>query len=688
MFALRKREAVLSAFVSMLGLAACGGPPAKTAEDEAAKKARQEESIGALAASQGGLASLGGGANANGSGYESALTGPLRAELVEKDSPVKVDGLLKEWQARTPAKNVRGATDGVTFQAALQYDDTKLYLAGEVEDPKYVRTARFGENEDRASLALAFPGAGGQYKVYELSIYPGKAGETAGSVRYANGPSKGREVAGAKVVEAPNGKGSFTFEAVIPWGTFAEARTLRVGLRAAVRYHDGDGKSERGVLATSAGGESAPNELSALPTAAERAVVEGLLEPKGMASEVPKIELFADVAGDAMKERVSVFDKYFTVCGPGYRGGKQFFYRELTGEVTKLEARDVSGKGKDSLLVRRKITHGGSVHEAFEVWTFAKDEPETSFSHVVSVSSGGKRVSNALRVSQGEIEVTVEPAVGWDGSTYREPGVADTEALLLPWGTVKSRVFRFDGTKFSKASEVAQAGQKSEGPGAPKVTSSEPTPRDVPTPAVRSGGDLSARVYEQYLKDQSVASGTRPKVDLQVQVNGDARPERVVVIGRDLVVLGPGYKGGTQYAYARLTEFAAPEDISEVTARDITGDGLAEIVVRGKTKLAPTVDSEVMILYSASGERVTRLLGVETAREAQGSRIQGLVQFVPSKTKGFEIDVRPGTARGFTEKNCPFPEGEVTAQGVPVLLPWGKTKSLRMVWNGTAFVKQ
>jgi len=671
--------------LSALCLTGCGGgAPSKTAEDEAKKK-RDEDSIGALAAAQGGLPSLGGGANASTSGYEAALTGPLRAELVEKDSPIKLDGVLKEWPPRTPAKTLRGATDGVTFAAGLQYDDSKLYVAGEIEDAHYVRTARFADGEDHVSFALAFPASGGQYKVYEIEIFPGKSGETAGAVKFASGPQKGHDVPGAKVVEAPSGKTGLTFEAAIPWTTFAEARTVRVGLRASLRYHEGDGKAERGVLATSPGGEGAANDLASLPTAAERAVVEGLLEPKGLSKEVPKIELIADVAGDAMKERISVFDKYFTVCGPGYRGGKQFFYRELSGELTRIEARDLGGRGKDALLVRKRMTHQGVAHDAFEVWVFPKDEPETVFSQEVAVSQGAKRVTNALRVSQAEIEVTAEPAAGWDQATYREPSLAETEPLLLPWGPVKSRTFRFDGAKFTKASEVAQAGQKPADP--PKVASA-PLPRDVPTPEVSKGGDMSARVYDQYLADQHVAAGTRPKADLKVQVHGDARPERVVVMGRDLVVLGPGYKGGSQYAYARLSDFATPEDITEVTARDITGDGLAEIVVRGKVKLSPTVDSEVLLVYSASGDRVTRLLAVETARESQGSRIQGLVQFVPSKTRGFEIDVRPGTSRGFTEKNCPFSETEATGQSVPVLLPWGKTKSLRMVWNGTAFTKQ
>lgn len=670
--------------VTVTSVAACGQPSPKS-PDGASRKVSDEESIGALAAAQGGLTALGGGANANPSGYETALSGPLRAELLEKDTPVKLDGVLKEWPARTPAKIARGKTDGLAFAAGLQYDETKIYLAGEIEDAKYVRTARFAEGEDHVSFALAFPAQGGKYQVYEIGVFPGKSGETAGSVRFLSGPAKGREVPSSKVVEAPNGKVGLTFEAVLPWSTFAEARTLRVGLRAAVRYHDGDGKAEAGVLATSAGGEGAANELAPLPTAAERAVVEGLLEPKGMAQAVPRIELFADVTGDAMKERISVFDKYFTVCGPGYRGGKQFFYRELSYDLSRVEARDVTGKGKEALLVRKRIVHQGTAHEAFEVWTFAKDEPETAFSHVVAVTAGAKKVTNALRVSPGEIEVTVEPAVGWDATSYREPGLAETEALLMPWGAVKSVTYKFDGARFAKSGEVAQAGQKPEGPASKPVAE---LPRDVPTPEVGKGGDLSARVYDQYLADQKVAAGTKPKVDLKVQVNGDARPERVVVIGKDLVVLGPGYKGGSQYAFARLSDFTTPDDITEVTARDITGDGLAEIVVRGKVKLSPTVDSEVMLVYGAAGDRVVRLLAIETAREVAGGRIQGLVQFVPSKTRGFEIDVRPGMARGLTEKNCPFSEGEVTAQGVPVLLPWGKAKAVRMVWNGSAFTKQ
>lgn len=671
------RVVALALAPASLCVAACGQPQVPRPSEPGATPG--PDAIGAAAAAQGGLPSFGDGEGA--SGYESALVGPLAAEVVDSAAPVKLDGLLKEWHPRTATSHLRGTTDGRAFAVAVQYDGAKLYLAGEITDPNYVRTARFADAEDHVTLAVAFPAAGGRYKVYELAIFPGKAGETAGVVRFASGPLKGRPVPAAKVVEAPAERG-LTFEAVVPWATFPEATTVRVGLRAAVRYHDGDGTKELGVLATGPGGEAAPNELPALPTAAERAVVEGLLEPNGLSKAVPKIDLITDITGDAMKERVSVFDRYVTVCGPGYRGGKQFFYRQLAGEVVRLEARDLGGRGKDSLLVRSRLTHGGAEREAFEVWAFPHDEPETLFAHEVAVGRGANKLANALRISRSEIEVSIEPAVGFAAATYREPPLGGgVLPLLMPWGTVKSRLFRFDGQRFEKASEVAQEGPKAEPAASPLPT----VPRDLPTPAVAKAGDLGRRVFEQYLVDQRLAPGLRPKVDLQVQVHGDPRPERVALVGRDLVVLGPGYKSGTQYAFARLSEFAAPEDIAEVTARDITGDGLAELLVRGKVKPAPGVESDVLMVYSASSDRVVRLLSIETGRESGGARAQGLVQFVPSKTRGFDVDVRPGVVRGCTQQTCTFVDSEPSGQTSPVLLPWGKTRHVRFVWNGAAF---
>src|SRR5262249_33855440 len=145
-----------------------------------------------------------------------------------------------------------GKTDGLSFGVAVQMDDAKLYVGAEVTDPALARTSRHSEADDHVSMTLAFPSGRGGLKAYEILLMPGKPGESPGVVKWGAGPSKGQDIAGAKLVEM-DVKGGFTFEAAIPWSTFPESRTMRVGMRAAFRYHDGDGSSVRGVVGTGPG---------------------------------------------------------------------------------------------------------------------------------------------------------------------------------------------------------------------------------------------------------------------------------------------------------------------------------------------------------------------------------------------------------------------------------------------------
>ena len=200
---------------------------------------------------------------------------------------------------------------------------------------------------------------------------------------------------------------------------------------------------------------------------------------------------------------------------------------------------------------------------------------------------------------------------------------------------------------------------------------------------------MGKQVMEAYFRDQGVTP-TKPRFDIEVHVDGDNRPERVALVGRDIVVLGPGFKGGNGYARMSLTQFADDKDVSELTARDVTGDGAAELVVRGvrhvTTQAGEQVAVEALFVYQVKGGAITRVFSVETGRELSGKRIQGLVQFVPAKGgKGFDVDVRPGVARGWTEKTYPWPQDKPGGSIEPLLLPWGGVSSLRYTWNGTQF---
>ena len=684
-----------------LSASACGGTQKNAAVGDGANET--EKGLGEYAASKGGLASLNGGSTT-----PASVPDGLHLDLVEKDKPVKLDGVLLEWPARVPAKQAVKGTTKSSMTIALQYDDARLYIGAEVFDEKLVRTDKFGDGEDHASLVLAFPTATGALVAYEIGLYAGKPGESAGSVRHLAGPRRGRAIDGAKIVEAPIDKG-YTFEASVPWASMPEARLVRVGLRGAARYYDADAPGQvTAILATGAGDAATPTALPPLPDEAEQSMIEQLLSPKALADQPPKFEAFADVGGDAMKERIAVFGPYLVVVGPGYLGGNKFFFKDVAGEVTGLEVRDVTGRGKADILVRRRRAQASTgassattsntsiTRESFEVLSvFGDSEPQTTFAHEIAVVGDGKKVVNSVHAASKEIEVTTEAGGGWDATTYREPIASDMEPILFPWGAVRSHTFHFDGKTFVRSKEVSKAAS---GPAtAPSASPAPPSirPQQPPTPPVRSGGDLAQQVFDLYKKDRGVPEGQKPRIDLQVHVQGDARPERVVLIGRDIVVFGPGFKGGTSYAYITLSQFADAADVHDLSARDLTGDGAADLVLHGVIRRTVSgspdpVELDVLFIYELRNEALSRVFAIETGREQTKKRIQGLVQFIPAQAgKGFDVDVQPGRATGWTEKTYPWTQEQPGGGALePVLLPWGGITRVRYAYNGTQYAKQ
>jgi hypothetical protein len=587
--------------------------------------------------------------------------GTLRMELLEKDSPIKMDGLTKEWPSHVPAKIVKGSAPGVQFACGVQYDADRIWLMGDVTD------AKFEAGRDHVTLTIAFPTAAGSS--VDIDFFPGKSGESVGNVRI-----KGAEVAGSKIIEAP-AKDGYTFEANLPWSALPDSRNLRVGLRGNCSYREASGAT----LSTSAG-------LAALPTSPELSLYEGLLGPNGF-NAPPRVEMYADVAGDAQKEHIAVYDKYVTIVGAGYRGGKEYFFRNMGAELVKLDARDLTGDGKDELVVRRKYETGATQREWVEVWTFKTDEPETAFAHEVSVAQSGKHVTNNLRIASKEIEVGYDKPEGWDATSYREATTSDFEPVILPWGAVKSQTWKWDGNKFVKSKEVPQTPVAPPPPVAPPMIVK---PVEPPTPTVTKHTNLKEAIFEQYKRDQKVAGETKPKVDLEVNADADPKNERIVLIGRDLVVFGPAFKAGATYAFVTLSQFANADDIREMNARDLTGDGAADFIVRGVRKVTNggnEVTMDVMFVYSVQSGNLARVFGVETGRESQGKRVQGLAQLVPAKSgKGFDIVASPGKATGWTEQSYPWSQEQPGSSAIePLLLPWGKIPSVRYAWSGTAF---
>jgi len=161
----------------------------------------------------------------------------------------------------------------------------------------------------------------------------------------------------------------------------------------------------------------------------------------------------------------------------------------------------------------------------------------------------------------------------------------------------------------------------------------------------------------------------------------------VLLVGKDIVALGPSIGGGNGYTRITMTQFGDEKDVSEVTARDLVGDGGLEIVVRG-TRHVNGVDVQALFIYAVKGGTLMRVFSIETGREQGNNRVQGLVQFVPAKSgKGLDITAAAGGAKGWTEKTYPWPQEKSGGAIEPLILPWSKLPPVRYAWNGTEFAK-
>jgi hypothetical protein len=285
--------------------------------------------------------------------------------------------------------------------------------------------------------------------------------------------------------------------------------------------------------------------------------------------------------------------------------------------------------------------------------------------------------------------VSVLPARGWDATSYRELTAVDVAPILLPWGTVKSQQFRFDGSAFAKVHETTQPGTAPAQamvprlPRDPGAAAATVVTRTAPTAPVDGNA-----VFDQYKRDHSLPAATTPRIDLAVDLDGDGRTDRAMLVDRDLVVSGPSIGGGRGYTFLTLQPFAAGRDIESVTVRDLTGQGAAMIVVRGVRHVTaahgPPVDEEVLFIYALKDGALARVFGIETARSQGPKRMQGLVQFIPARGgRGLDIDVRPGRATGWTQASYPWHEDQPGGTLEPLLLPWGDAHALRYSWDGS-----
>ena len=614
-----------------------------------------------------------------------------------QDEKVRIDGDLREWPNKmTELGDTLSGTGGSDPRAAVTigYDDTNLFVVLKIFDKRIVRTAAAGANEDHATLSLAFP-RGREFNTYELELYPGNPGKVAGVVKL-----KGSALTSAKIVEAPSA-GGLHVEAQIPWSAFADAAKVRVGLRAAVTYTDADGSgSISGVISTASGRSG--KALPPLLLEAEEGLEYQLLKPKGLTN--PSREAYGNVWGDAMYERIAVFGSALAIVGPHYRDGKEFYFADLGVKdgsmVTRLSLVDFDGDGHDEVVVQKRIGAPDKYREIVTVTKVSADgTPFQAFAHEVGIKTTDGKIENRVSIKNNLLEIAQGESEGFEPATYAEVTPSDMGAALMPWESVGSRSFKWVGKGFEQAEQTPFTPK---GGSAPKPAKSakkagkaglakSDEPPAPPAPRAPSSDELLDRVYALYRKDRGVGGG-KPSFDFVTDVAGDRGPERVLVHGKDLVVFGKGFRQGLSYAFITIGA-TDPKDILDVTARDLTGDGKAEIIVRAvlhakasKALGGDMVERRALMIYGIKDDALARVFAAETSRAVGDNEVLGAVAFEPGK-RGMDIELRPARALGWTEKSYPFPADTTTAGGLePLLLPWGGAAKRRYHWDGSAYV--
>ncbi|HMY21922.1 MAG TPA: hypothetical protein PKA58_36610, partial [Polyangium sp.] len=508
---------------------------------------------------------------------------------------------------------------------------------------------------DRVSVVIGFPGG----TTHEIELFPGEPGKSAASAKTKDG----KTISGAKVIEAPR-TGGWTLEASIPWSAFPPATTTRVGLRGAIFVHDADS----GTTIDASVGTAPSAAYESLPPVSiesEQALGESLKAKK--IKNVPKYNLIADVAGDALKERVIVFDQVLVVLGPTFRKGAEFYWTDLgvdasQGMLPGCEARDLTGDGQAEIIMRKRLGKPKNYREYLQILQFGKsDTPTMIFQTEVGIVTEKGAIENEVSyVPDGsKMAIVIKPgsAKNFDAGNYAEGRETNMDPALLPWETVASRTYKWNNKGFVKSSEETQAGTA-----APPVVSTNAATTSAagmkPQPVQVGGAGSSEvldRVYAQYKRDRNVTG--KPRFSLSADVTGDKTAESIMLHDRDLVLFGNGWKSGAGFTYMSLGQFAKGSDISEINTLDVNGDGRAEIIVRGTiagaTSSEGTLSRDVMFIYQMTDEGLKRVFAVETARSMGRKRIEGTVKFV-NANKGVEIEVSSGKATAWDAGTYPF----------------------------------
>lgn len=431
-----------------------------------------------------------------------------------------------------------------------------------------------------------------------------------------------------------------------------------------MRLHDADGRSVNEIELSPVDRAHLERMPALRPSNGSAATLSAFLATQSLRGARPSADLRGDVGEDARPERVVVVDRFVVVFGPGWQNGQSYSFVQLpvvsSADLRDAALVDLTGDGKLELTLR--MTQRGDAI-AREVWTVVRFEEGVRPVFMIETKreTGNGRVRSRVDVRRGRrgapatIRVRVGESRGFDASNFPAIGVSDAEAVLVPWGPVIERSYRWDGQRFAAAGERANPDYS------PSANSGDAAAR--PGQAETSGGPSLDQLLAAF-RERAGIRATRPRFHASVNLAAGPEPERLEVYGRELVVVGERFRGGNQWFHFRIPVDAA-SDVVDVRTAELTGDGRHEILIRARFA-SGDVRRTLLSVHQFTPSGFQLLFQREVGRAQGDASIDNEVV-----AHNRRLEIRPGRARGWSEESYPFRDPPNPNDGpAPPLLPW------------------
>jgi hypothetical protein len=398
------------------------------------------------------------------------------------------------------------------------------------------------------------------------------------------------------------------------------------------------------------------------------------LKAQGLVGVAPRFDAHADVAGDALEERVVIVDKFVLVYGKHFKDGQSYSFFALPysvgGGLVSAELVDLTEDGHAELLTRVRQANPLGARVLLSVLSLGEERIAPLFSLELKKETQGGFIENELRVDKKakpkQLVLSQGRTQGLNQDNYRENPASDAVPILLPWGSVEANSYAFQDGKFVC---VAQREAK-------RLVAKTPPPSQVrsanvresttsPAPEQTSSGDEIADLILAVTRGDASKFALRFKQEANL-VGGAAR-ELVFVHQRRIVLSGADLGAAGSYLAYSLP-LRSDDELLSLQSADLGSDGKAELLARYRQSGADGVGHEFLLLLavqeSAAGRGFRPLLVAEVARRQGDKAILNQVQ-----VSAGVLVIAPGKAEGYTRESYPF-NSEATPGIERLLLPW------------------